>query len=105
MEKKRKALKIKCDCGSILKTQMQELDGYEVEALVCPKCGFVTLTREQAEYLMKLRRMSEALGDERKVVRIGNTLGVTFPPVLVHQGQKVRIRPVAPNKYELTFAK
>lgn len=103
MEKKRKNLKIRCDCGGTFAPQQQEIEGLEIEALVCSNCGFVTLTKEQAKQLMELRRMSEAIGKERKVIRIGNTYGVTFPPILVHQGQKVNIRPISPNKYILTF--
>jgi len=105
MEKKRKTLRIRCDCGGIFATRPQEIEGFEIEAMVCPKCGFVTLTREQAKGLLELRRMAEAIGKERRVVRIGNTYGVTFPPILVHKGQKVNIRPVAPNKYILAFGK
>ncbi len=104
MEKKRKNLKIRCDCGGVFQAKPQEFEGFEIEALVCSKCGFVTLTKEQAKVLMELRRMEEALGENKKVIRIGNTYGVTFPPVLVHQGQKVNVHPIAPNKYVLTFA-
>jgi len=35
----------------------------------------------------------------------GNTCGVTFPPILVHPGQPVDIRPISPNRYILTFGK
>ena len=105
MEKKRETLKIRCDCGGTLETRPQAFDGFTVEALVCPKCGFIALTKDQAKYLMELRRMKEAIGGERKVIRIGNTVGITFPPILVHLGQKVNIRPVAPNKYVVTFAR
>ncbi len=105
MEKKRKNLKITCDCGAVLEPQLLEIDELSAEAMVCPKCGFVTLTKEQVKHLMELRRMMDALKGKRKVIRIGNTYGVTFPPVLVHQGQEVDIRPLAPNKYVLTFGR
>ena len=104
MDKKRKTLKMRCDCGGLFKEGVQEIDGLEVEALVCSKCGFTTLTKEQAKKLVKLRQMMDLIG-KRRVVRIGNTCGVTFPPILVRPGQEVEIRPVAPNKYILTFGK
>ena len=104
MEKKRKTMKIRCDCGGVFKKGIRDIDGLEIDALVCSKCGFVTLTMDQARRLMKLRQMMDALG-KRKVVRIGNTCGVTFPPILVHPGQEVDIRPLSPNKYILTFGK
>ena len=104
MDKKRKALKIRCDCGGVFKEVVQEIDGLEIDALKCSKCGFVTLTKDQVKRLMKLRQMMDSIG-KRKVVRIGNTCGVTFPPILVHPGQEVQIRPISPNKYILTFGK
>ena len=104
MGKKRKVLKMRCDCGGSFKVGTQEFDGLEIDALVCPKCGSVMLTKDQAKRLMKLRQMMDSLG-KRKVVRIGNTCGVTFPAILVHPGQEVDIRPLMPNKYILTFGK
>lgn len=61
--------------------------------------------KNPAKFLMNLRRIQEALGSGRRVVRIGNTFGVTFPPILVHPGQKVDIRPLSPNKCILMFVK
>ena len=104
MDKKRKAMKIRCDCGGTFKESIQEIDGLETEVMACSKCGEVTLTKEQALRMMKLRKMMDAIG-KRKVVRIGNTCGVTFPPILVHPGQEVDVRPISPNKYILTFGK
>ena len=104
MDKKRKTLKIRCDCGGVFKKGVQEIDGLTVAALVCSKCDFVTLTMDQAKRLMKLRQMMDSIG-KRKVVRIGNTCGVTFPPILVHPAQEVEVRPLSPNKYILTFGK
>ena len=104
MDKKRKTMKFRCDCGGVFKERVTKIDGLQTDAMVCSKCGFVTLTKDQAKRLMKLRQMMDALG-KRKVVRIGNTCGVTFPPILVHPGQPVEIRPISPNKYILTFGK
>ncbi len=105
MDHKRKAIKMKCDCGGVFKESVEEIDGLETDVLKCFKCAFVTLTREQAKRLMKLRQMVDSIGKKRRVVRIGNTCGVTFPPILVHPGQQVDIRPISPNKYILTFGK
>ena len=105
MEKKGKVLKIHCDCGGMFKQKIQRVEGFNTEALVCSNCKHVTMTTKQIKKLLELRRMFEAIGKERRVVRIGNTYGVTFPPKLVHQGQKVNIRPLAPNRYILSFAK
>ena len=96
---------MRCDCGGVFKEGIQEIDGLEIEALECVKCGLVTLTKDQAKRLMKLRQMVDSVGKGRRVIRIGNTCGVTFPPILVHPGQEVDIRPISPNKYILTFGK
>ncbi|OGR85054.1 MAG: hypothetical protein A2901_00560 [Elusimicrobia bacterium RIFCSPLOWO2_01_FULL_54_10] len=105
MVKKRKEMRIRCDCGGYFKEQLHEIDGLEVEAMVCPKCGYVTLTKKQAKFMLELRKMTDALGVGRRVIRIGNTCGVTFPPILVHPGQPVEIRPISPNKYIVSFGK
>ena len=96
---------MRCDCGGVFKEGAHEIDGLTVDVMVCSKCGRVTLTKEQAKRLMKLRQMVDSLGKGRKVIRIGNTCGVTFPPILVHPGQEVDIRPISPNKYILTFGR
>ena len=104
MEKKRKALtKIRCDCGTILETKLSRFGKIETAAMVCPKCGYTAFSVKQAERFMKMRKIAEALGTDRKVLRVGNTLGVTFPPLVAHAGQKVRIRATDPKTFVLNF--
>lgn len=53
--------KISCDCGRVVEPRMRKIKGFEIEALVCRKCGFVTLTKDQAKFLMiaPLQTLSE----------------------------------------------
>ena len=43
--------KIKCDCGNYLQENETIIDHTSALAMVCPKCGFTTLTKEQAKEL------------------------------------------------------
>ena len=41
-----KERKIKCDCGEFLAEKATKINHFETEAMVCPNCGFITLTKE-----------------------------------------------------------
>lgn len=86
MAKKRK---IKCDCGAFLAEKKTIFDHFETEAMVCPKCGFVTLTKEQAKEFVKLKELHRILDSERKIIKIGNSMGLTLPEELREYGAKV----------------
>jgi hypothetical protein len=81
--------KIRCDCGTLMEKKEQEFDGFKTEALVCPKCGFQTFTREQAERYVKLRQLHKIIDAERKIIKIGNSMGITLPDSLKDLGVKV----------------
>ena len=61
-----KERKIRCDCGNILIGEKTKFDNFETEAMVCPKCNFTTLTREQAEKYAKLKDLHSIIDAERK---------------------------------------
>ena len=84
-----KERKIKCDCGSFLAEKKTKFNHIETEAMVCPKCGFTTLTREQAESYVKLRQFHQIIDAKRKIIKIGNSMGLTFPDKLEEFGAKV----------------
>ncbi|MBS3131152.1 hypothetical protein J4212_01850 [Candidatus Woesearchaeota archaeon] len=84
-----KERKIKCDCGSYLQPKNAAFGHFETEAMVCPKCGFTTLTREQAEKFVALKQMHQAIDMERKIIKIGNSIGFTLPEGLQELGAKV----------------
>ena len=70
----------KCNCGGKIEDSKTMLEGFLVEALVCNKCCEITLTPESAKELLKLREESEKINSIRKIVKIGNSIGVTLPP-------------------------
>ena|SRR3989344_2516309 len=83
-------MKIKCDCGKFLKKGIVQIKKKNVEAMVCPKCNFVTLTLEQAKQYSKLKDMHKIVDAERKIIKIGNSMGLTLPDRLQEFGAKVR---------------
>ena len=84
-----KERKIRCDCGSLLEEQKTEFDHFRTDAMVCPKCGFTTLTKNQAKRYSKLKQLHSIIDSERKIIRIGNSMGITFPERLQEYGAEV----------------
>ena len=84
-----KERKIKCDCGEFLIEKTAKFDHFETEAMVCPKCNFVTLTKEQAENYAKLKQLHQIIDIDRKIIKIGNSMGLTLPDRLREFGAKV----------------
>src|SRR3989344_938006 len=84
-----KERKIKCDCGGFLADKKTKFGLFEAEAMVCPKCNFTTLTKEQAEKYVKLKQLHQIIDAERKIIKIGNSMGFTLPNRLQDFGAKV----------------
>ena len=81
--------KIKCNCGTYLQPKVAEFGGFNTEAMVCPKCGFATLTAQQAQKYVELKQLHSIIDAERKVIRVGNSMGITLPEQLKSYGLKV----------------
>ena len=100
-----KERKIRCDCGTLLETRQTHFEGFETEALVCPKCDFTTLTKEQAMQYARLKQLHQIIDAERKVIRIGNSMGLTLPDSLrdfgVKVGKKVRTEALGANSFKV----
>ena len=100
-----KERKIKCDCGGVLVEKRVPLDNLETEAMVCNKCEFTTLTKEQALRYVKLKQMHQIIDSERKIIKIGNSMGLTLPDRLQEFGAKVgrKVKTVAlgPNSFKV----
>lgn len=86
---------IRCDCGHIFEEREVSIAGFSTPAMVCPACGFVTLTLEQAKRLQMLQRLQELIGVEREITKIGDSLGILLPQGIaefgVQEGQKVKV--------------
>ena len=84
-----KERKIVCDCGGFLTEKVARFGHFETEAMVCSKCNFTTLTREQVEKYSKLKQLHQVIDAERKIIKIGNSMGLTLPDRLQEFGAKV----------------
>jgi len=100
-----KERKIKCDCGEFLIVKKTKFDHFETEAMVCPKCHFTTLTKEHAEKYVKLKQLHQIIDAERKIIRIGNSIGITLPDMLkdfgAKVGKKVKIEALSENSFKV----
>ena len=100
-----KERKIKCDCREFLIVKKTKFDHFETEAMVCPKCHFTTLTKEQAEKYAKLKQLHQIIDAERKIIKVGNSMGLTLPDRLqdfgAKIGKKVRIEALGPNSFKV----
>lgn len=94
---------MKCDCGGRFEVQLHDFDDLKSPAMVCGKCGEVTLTKVQARRLMRIKELSMACRAKRKVVRIGNSIGITLPEELAKIGQHVQMQPVDEKTIAMTF--
>ena len=100
-----KERKIRCDCGTVMEAKQARFEGFDTEAMVCPNCGFTTLTKEQAEKYAKLRQLHQIIDAERKIIRIGNSMGFTLPDSLkdfgVKVGKKVKTQALGVNSFKV----
>ncbi|MFH1510257.1 MAG: hypothetical protein ABIF10_01085 [Candidatus Woesearchaeota archaeon] len=97
--------KIRCDCGGYLEERIASFDNFETEAMVCSKCKFTTLTREQAQKYVRLRQMHQLMDAERKIIKVGNSMGLTLPEGLqefgAKVGKRVRIEALGPKSFKV----
>ncbi len=94
-----------CDCGERLRRAQAKFGVIETEAMVCPKCGFTTLTRRQAENYIKLKELHFIIDAERKIIKVGNSMGLTLPDRLkefgAKVGKKIRIEALGPTSFKV----
>ena len=97
--------KIICDCGGHLEEKEVEIEHIFTHALVCPKCGFITLTKEQAKEFRERLEFHRAIDQEKKVIRIGNSMGITLPEKLkdfgITAGSKVKIEAIDQKSFKV----
>ncbi len=100
-----KERKIRCDCGGLMEARQARFEGFETEAMVCSKCGFSTLTKEQAQQYVRLKQLHRLIDDERKIIRIGNSMGFTLPEGLkefgIKVGRKVKTEALGTNSFKV----
>ncbi|MBI3027466.1 hypothetical protein HYY70_05105 [Candidatus Woesearchaeota archaeon] len=72
-----------------MKEGTAKFDHFKTDAMVCPNCSFTTLTKEQAERYVKLKQMHQIIDAERKIIKRGNSMGLTLPDRLQNFGAKI----------------
>ncbi|PIN87317.1 hypothetical protein COV19_00345 [Candidatus Woesearchaeota archaeon CG10_big_fil_rev_8_21_14_0_10_44_13] len=99
-----KARKIRCDCGKFFAEKMVKVGSITTKALVCPGCGHITFTKEQAMEYGRLKEIREMIGGERKIIKIGNSIGITLPEKLgLKPGRKVRTEVIDSKSFKVIF--
>jgi len=99
-----KERKIRCDCGSYLEEKETVLDNIKTKAIVCPNCNYTTLTKKQALDFMRLKRMHDLIDRERKVIKIGNSKGITLPEELnLKVGERVKTEALTHNSFRVVL--
>ena len=100
-----KSRKIKCDCGNFLEEKLATFQSIETEAMVCPHCGFISLTEEQADKYAKLLQLHRIMDSERKIIKIGNSMGITLPDSLkeygIKVGKKIKTEAISPTAFKV----
>lgn len=101
MEEKRK---IKCDCGRFFEEKEVKVGNITSKALVCPGCKHTTFTLEQAEEYGRLKEIHSMIDEERKIIKIGNSIGITLPGRLsLKPGKKVRLEAINNKSFKVVF--
>ncbi|MBC8501475.1 MAG: hypothetical protein ISS25_04465 [Nanoarchaeota archaeon] len=99
--------KIKCDCGTYFEEKEIKLQGITTKAEVCPKCGRTTFNRKQAEAFIEAKKLQEMMKSKRKIIRIGNSIGITLPEKLkefgLKAGKELKAKVTGPRSFELSF--
>lgn len=69
---------MKCgDCGCELNDKVEREQGVEIHVYVCPNCKKELMDYKEAIRLQ--RRILQRIEETRPVVRVGNSIGITFP--------------------------
>jgi len=99
-----KAGKMRCSCGKYFTEKEIDMDGIMTKAMVCPSCKRTTLTKEQAIGYAKLKEAHSQIDDERSIIRIGNSIGITLPEKLgLKPGKKVKIEAIDSKSLKVVF--
>ena len=80
---------LRCDCEEILIEKEVKIDEILTKAMVCPKCNFTTLTKDQAKEYYKKLKLHDDIDQERQIIKIGNSMGITLPDKLNNYGMKI----------------
>ena len=98
--------KIKCDCSGIFEEKTVEFEGFLVKAMKCNKCDEITFRPEQFKKVLALKELAKEINGKRKVVRIGNSIGIILPKAVEKIGIKTgkNVAVTLENRREIKIA-
>lgn len=84
---------MKCgECGNQLKERIEDEQGIRMRVFSCSKCRKELM--EFKEVLRAQKRLMQRIEETRPVVRVGNSIGITFPAKIkdrIKVGDKVHM--------------
>ncbi len=86
MAKERKMI---CTCGGWMKPAQLKWLGVALSGRRCVKCGEETISATQSLLLDKKLSLAKALRRKRKILQVGNAIGITIPEELKNIGFRV----------------
>jgi len=98
-------MKLTCDCENNLTEKQASIRGILTKAMVCPKDNFTTLTKDQAKEFRKRLEIHHVIDQERQVIKVGNSMGITLPEKLknfgITVGKKVKIEAIDEHSFKV----
>lgn len=96
---------MKCgECRTVMDERIETRLGGEVKVYECPKCRKSLVSLNDAIRIQK--KFLDEIEEERTIVKIGNSIGITFPPELKRifkLGEKVNLK-FDPETMEISVA-
>jgi ArsR family metal-binding transcriptional regulator len=86
MAKERKMI---CTCGGVMELTTLHWFGFAIPGRKCDKCGEETVSATQSKLIDRRLRLQQVLRRPRKVIQIGNAMGITLPEDLKEIGIKI----------------
>ena len=100
--------KLKCfECNGEYVPKDVTLNGIKTEGLVCNKCKDTVFSQAQSKKYVGLFSLREATEAERKIIKIGGSMGITLPDMLkkfgVKVGRKVKLEDIDRKSIKITL--
>jgi hypothetical protein len=96
-----KRMKLFCECGGTFATKIVVREGIRHEVEVCSGCSRLMYLQSQSRFFNNARLRRARFAVDRKIIRIGNSIGVTLPEGFAKLGQKVHFVQKDAHRMEL----
>ncbi len=81
--------KIRCPCGGVFEEKKVKTEGFLVDGLKCNMCGEITFSLQQFKKVFRFRQLAKEIDSTKKIVQIGNSIGLILPKGIEKLGLKV----------------